>query len=672
MSDSIAEMAATFADRLRRAHDERFVGRERELASFDRLLAREGEPRVLFVHGPGGIGKSTLLERLARKAEDAGLRPLRIDARDVDASVAGFLAALGNEDPAAFANTALFIDTAETIAILEPWLRTTFVPNLPLSALVVLAGRRAPSTAWRLDPAWQGILTTIELQHLDGRESRELLARRGVDGDTADAIVGRTQGLPLALALAADVSARTLVDELDADVVRVLLDAFVRELPTARHREALSVCALARITDEALLHEVLGDGASSLYDWLRELSFVTHAKTGVFPHDLARDVLTRDLLQRDAHRARDLRRRLRTAIFERFRALDDLEQKRSTLYDMLFVGRHAPALRSFYTWREADAGYAEPARPSDHDAIAALVEQYQGRAAASLARHWLGISPQSFTVFRGADHEVRGVLCCLLLDGDDGSDPAIAAAFRHVERIAPLTDGDRVLHVRFWIVRDAYQLVSPVQDQIQTRITIAWLTSPNLAWSFVPTTRPDIWGAQFTALDMPPSDDAAFELEGYHYTVYTHDWRRTPPSEWLMRNEPRRPSEAALSRDALDTAVKNALRDFARTHVLETSPLLASAVVTAAGPASAETLRNVLRAAAFVLDEHPRDRKLLRALDVTFFKAAISQEAAAERLGVPFGTYRRHLAKGIERVSEIVWERELAARAGRPVAIVDD
>ena len=41
-----------------------------------------------------------------------------------------------------------------------------------------------------------------------------------------------------------------------------------------------------------------------------------------------------------------------------------------------------------------------------------------------------------------------------------------------------------------------------------------------------------------------------------------------------------------------------------------------------------------------------------------------TQEAAAERLGLPFTTYRRHLGAGIERVCEELWHRELYGAGG--------
>jgi len=49
-------------------------------------------------------------------------------------------------------------------------------------------------------------------------------------------------------------------------------------------------------------------------------------------------------------------------------------------------------------------------------------------------------------------------------------------------------------------------------------------------------------------------------------------------------------------------------------------------------------------------------------LDATYVRPAPTQEAAAERLALPIGTYRRHLKRGIERVIELVCAREHAAR----------
>jgi hypothetical protein len=39
-------------------------------------------------------------------------------------------------------------------------------------------------------------------------------------------------------------------------------------------------------------------------------------------------------------------------------------------------------------------------------------------------------------------------------------------------------------------------------------------------------------------------------------------------------------------------------------------------------------------------------------------RPAPTQEVAAERLGIPFSTFRRHLTKGVKRVVDWMWQRE--------------
>jgi DNA-directed RNA polymerase specialized sigma24 family protein len=78
-----------------------------------------------------------------------------------------------------------------------------------------------------------------------------------------------------------------------------------------------------------------------------------------------------------------------------------------------------------------------------------------------------------------------------------------------------------------------------------------------------------------------------------------------------------------------------------------------------AGEPVAEVLEALLREAVASLQADPRDEKLHRALDRTYLRPAPSHEAAAELLGVPLSSFRRHLARGTERVAAWLWEREL-------------
>jgi hypothetical protein len=106
--------------------------------------------------------------------------------------------------------------------------------------------------------------------------------------------------------------------------------------------------------------------------------------------------------------------------------------------------------------------------------------------------------------------------------------------------------------------------------------------------------------------------------------------------------------------------VKQALRDLGRDDLLGRNPLLGLRLVREAGGGPA-ALRAALTDTAGVLHGHPRDEKLFRAVDRTYLRPAPTQERAAELLGLPFSTYRRHLAQGVARIAARLWEQESQA-----------
>ena len=77
-------------------------------------------------------------------------------------------------------------------------------------------------------------------------------------------------------------------------------------------------------------------------------------------------------------------------------------------------------------------------------------------------------------------------------------------------------------------------------------------------------------------------------------------------------------------------------------------------------------MREHLVAAIARVGEEPKGEPLRRVLDRTFLRPAPSQEAAAEVLGLPFSTYRRHLGRAVERVVDLLW----AVETGQEVSTV--
>jgi DNA-directed RNA polymerase specialized sigma24 family protein len=72
-----------------------------------------------------------------------------------------------------------------------------------------------------------------------------------------------------------------------------------------------------------------------------------------------------------------------------------------------------------------------------------------------------------------------------------------------------------------------------------------------------------------------------------------------------------------------------------------------------------EALRSLVAEAVADLEGHPRSEPLARALRLTYLKPTPTQAIAAERLGLPFSTFRRHLTRAVAHVEEALWAREV-------------
>jgi hypothetical protein len=694
-------MSSRLADRLSALRRQRFVGREDERTLFRFALSAQTPPfNVLHVVGPGGVGKTSLLREFATEAERAGAAAWQLDARNVepspDAFVAALAAAMGLPPGASPAEAicaggerhVILVDTYELLRPLDAWLRQEFLPQLPESTITVLAGREPPAPEWRQE--WHSLVRALNLRNLDPDDVRDYLARRGVEPARFQAVLDATRGHPLALTLVADVleqrpgQAFQLHDA--PDVIRTLLERFVQKVPSQRHRMALEACALLRLTTEALLAEVLGEeDAHELFEWLRELSFVDTGPLGLFPHDLAREALSADLRWRNPDRYADLHAAARAYYNRRLQQTHGAEQQR-VLSDYMYLHRDNPVVKPFIDWAEQGTAVPMPLTDEDRPALLEIVERHEGAEAARTAAHWFARQPESVMVIRGTHHEPTGMLVQLRLEEvspeDRRADPAVDRALGWLERNAPLRRGERATHFRFWMDAEAYQAVSATQSLAFLKVAQHYLTTPGLAFTFLPVADAEFWTPFFAYIDLFTVPEAAYEAGGRRMTVFGHDWRAVPPMIWLdilakreldlTPPEPQSAPAAAapagvavLTEAAFAEAVHDALKDYARPRELRKSPLLRTRVVVArAGAESAEAervpvLQALLREAAEPLKEAPRLRKLYDALHLACFEPAPSQEKAAQRLYVSFSTFRRHLKAAEEHVAESLWQQEI-------------
>jgi AAA ATPase domain len=626
---SVSVELPRLAQRLRQLRDKYFVGRSAEIEAFRSALHSDITERpvaLFFVHGPGGVGKSVLLRQFRRTAEAAHARVAHLDGRDIEASPAGFLAALRTQldispetSPidalAGESRPVLLVDTYEVLTPLDTWLRELFLPQLPDQALVVLSGRRPPSAGWRADPAWSELAHVLPLRNLHPSDSRAYLQARGLPPAQHDSVLAFTHGHPLALSLLANLlladQSRAFRPEHAPDVVRTLLEQFVERVPSQSHWRALAVCAHARMTTEALLAEVIDAAqAPALFAWLRDLPFVEQGAQGLFPHDIAREVLEADLRWRDPMSYRELHAGIRDVLVARLRTSRALEQQ-SAYFDFLYLARHGFISRAFYDWASFGHMYAEVAVEADHATIIDLTRRHEGDDSARIAEYWLGRQPRSFVVFREASQQIAGFATPLLLEEpnaeDMASDSAIAAVWPFIARHGPPRHGERIMYHRFFVGRDAYQDVV-IHNMVGMLATMRWLTTPRLAWSFPVVAEGPRWEPLFTSIRFARSPEADFEVGGRRYATFAHDWRLDPIERWIEVKTALDPNDEAvqaasgdapplevLSQPDFEAAVRQALRDLHRP-TLASNPLLRSrlAYAHARGAPSPATLRALI------------------------------------------------------------------------------
>jgi hypothetical protein len=670
----------------------RFVGREAEL-ELARSALDESEPQfaVLWISGPGGIGKTSLLDAIAEQAAaDPRVRIVRFDGRDPDPSPSAILGSVRSALAGAGAEPAtrdppprlvLILDAFERLGGLHDWVRTGLLPALPADSLTFVACRDEPGEAWRADPAWRELLRVVSLRNLAPEACRKYLRVSGVDDRLHDHLVRLSHGHPLGLSLLVDVVMRrgdVPLEPLTPDVVGSIMRRFVDVVPAGPRRTGLEVCALARVTTEQLLRETLSvELAAEVFGWLRGLSFVESGREGLQPHDLARDVLDADLRWRDPQEYKEVFRRVRSHIYTTIKSAGGREQQRAG-FDLKFLFRNLPSVLSPVDWEAWGQHYPEPAAgDDDRRRILQLLASAEGEASAAIAEHWLQVQPDAFLVVR-REGELLGFLATLDLtaaaEHDRRADPGALAAWAHAHRHAPPRPGEVVTQTRFIVDAEQYQGPSPTLNAVPIATLQGYLRTPRLAWDYLALHEPEGWDSFFALADLPRATDADFSVGGRRYGLYCHDFRRVPVdalmdlwTERALAQDPTlRPVEVepavALSQAEFTDAVRQALKDLHRAELLLHNPLLRTRLARErAHPREPDpdTLRALVQEATDSLRRQPRDDKLFRAVERTYLRPAPTQEAAAEVLGLPFSTYRRHLSHGIARVVAWLWDQEV-------------
>lgn len=674
-------MSTHLGDLLDAARRQHFVGRRRELTSFDDALAGRSPRRVLFVHGQGGIGKTTLLQEFRARARAAGRTVVQVDGRDVDPSPEGLETATrlaldcgDDRRPAVgqLAGAVLLIDGYEELAPIDGWLRGELIPGLSADSVVVLAGRDPPTAPWRTDIGWRQLVAVHRLDPFDQAESGELLAHAGVAAPLRQRLRTLGRGHPLTMALLADLAASGDVPDALADapdLISALLESFLHDVPSDAHLTSLTMCAIGWLTTEDLLTELIGADAPTVWQWLTRRPFITTGPRGLFTHDLARDVLDAEFQRRAPERYRTTRWTIYTHAVTGLRAGPSLDRPLHA-QQLLYLTRTGPFAAAISALQAQGTATVVPARPDEHEQVCSLIERFEGQASAALARGWLGEQPDHLSVVRTGDG-ITGFAHHLFYPSGgtmEHRDPAVRAILDHVAHEGPARPGELINIVRFVggareHQRDLYAVLAA-----STTSTIEWVTRP-LAWSFTVTIDVEYWGPVFDYLAFAPLVEV--DIGGLPHVAYGIDWRRFPVDAWfdLMHERGRSgatgPPPAALirpppvNRTRFTAAVKAALQTLHRPEQLATNPLLGSKLAATTSGPTTEQLRATIEDAVACLANEPKGDQLRAVLHRTYLRPAPTQEAAAEVLDLPLSTYRRYLAKALEHLTDLLWTIEI-------------
>jgi hypothetical protein len=674
--------AGTLADLLLPGRATGFAGRTELLHAFREMLraADSGGPagRVLHVHGLAGIGKTSLLRRCAALAAEAG-RPVVT----ADAAGATWQARLRERAARGEPGVVLLLDDIEAHPQAMPHLLEQLALHLPADGVAVLAGRLAPDPLWSGAPEWHGVLRTRQLHPLTVRESEEVLAALGVTAGLRQRVVRFSQGHPLALTWGAAAAHAGAFDHGEAPqgLVLHLLDRLLGPVPTPPHRAALEVCAHSRWTTEDLLAAALPEGApvAGIFDWLRRLPGITSEQHGLSPDPLLRDLLDADLRWRNPSEYRALHDRVREHVLAQIRHSPPGGIVPATLA-LTYLHRSNGFVSRFVTW-ETDGDLVEvPYRPELRDDVLRFIADADGEGAARTAAVWLRTQPWAFRLYWDVGRQrPAGALARLRLDDAMHADPVpdslAQAAWRHAQTTRPLRPHEHAVLVRMYGPPSLHSEASPLLDLMIHRVLGSFILQESTAWTYIGLATGSFLDPLMRYLDQRPLPEPVV-ADGTDFTLYAHDWRAVTLDRWMevghlveLAGPDARPAAGpragsppltVLSREQFDAAVSDALAAWQRKDLLARNPLTRSRMVAErGGDDPVEALQEVLAEALDTLGRDPRREKFYRAVVTGLLRGAPTREAAAERLGLPLSTFRRHLARGVEQIREYLWTGEL-------------
>ena len=478
---SISPSPKKLADRLKESARISFIGRQEELSLLSNAIESD-EPQffVTYVHGPGGIGKSRLIQAAMDRIRPEINRYI-LDCRQIEPTPQGFQIALGaelelSESEPDFKTvihclaqpnqrTVLVLDTYETFGLMDTWLRQEFLPSLSESVFIIIAGRETPNPAWLITPGWSELFREIKLGELSKEDTVKMLESRGLQPDQIERTKEFARGFPLALEMAAAALSSQpdleITDGPPMKILQQLTDAFLAGLETEIILAVESASAVRRIT-EPLLGTLLGiSEVREIYNQLQALPFIDATNEGLVFQDVVRETISNELKRRDPERFQQLRRRAYSYFTKQSHrtAANTLWQYTA---DLLYMIENPIARDAFFPEGASDLR-VEPATANSTNPICAIIDSHEPEESGYWFKRWLDRHPETFSVIRRPDGKVDAFYFAYEPEKVGFSlineDPFTSNWMKHLNKF-PLEPGERVLFLPRFLDRKTGELPS--------------------------------------------------------------------------------------------------------------------------------------------------------------------------------------------------------------------
>ncbi|MFZ0215486.1 MAG: LuxR C-terminal-related transcriptional regulator [Candidatus Dormiibacterota bacterium] len=355
----------------------RFQGRTRELGRLLDLMSDPSAlPRIVRLHGRGGIGKTSLLRIWRMECQRRGLgRVVVLDSREFHHRLTAFTRLLEQRldgwPDTGTQPVGIAVDTFEEMGDMDWRFREGFLRELVQPVLVVLSGRRLPPLIEE-SPAWREVVEDMPLDELSQEEAVAYLHAEGVgDREMSSTVVRFAGGNPLALGLSADLcvrmGVRDLSDVSSTDTMQALLQRMTSEVREDGGRSLLESASLVRSFDQELLEAMAGPVGQDAFARFTEFSIVEVAPRGYKVHDLVRRMVAPDLQRRRPRIYRQLKQKAYLHLLGIAR--DRRHIPYDVLEELLFLSEEAVVQSAFFDERPGARPELRPVVAEEHDLV---------------------------------------------------------------------------------------------------------------------------------------------------------------------------------------------------------------------------------------------------------------------------------------------------------------